>query len=64
MTHYICSGGCMGESSNPGLCQASTCQKYGQELEVCECEDGHHPAQYAAKEAGETGDEGASEAYL
>lgn len=53
----------MGESSNPGLCQASTCQKYGQELEVCECEDGRHPAQLEAKKADETGN-GAGEVYL
>ncbi|MCI0542221.1 hypothetical protein L0Y69_00485 [bacterium] len=58
MTHYICTGGCMGESSNPGTCQASSCPKYGQDLEVCECEDGLHPAQLEAKKEAERAGDG------
>lgn len=43
----------MGESNNPGTCQASSCPQYGQDLETCECEDGRHPAQLEAKKEAE-----------
>ena len=42
MTHYICTGGCEGESSTPGVCQADDCKKVGEELTPCSCEDGGH----------------------
>lgn len=42
MTHYICTGGCKGESANPGLCQAEECKKEGEPLLPCDCADGLH----------------------
>lgn len=42
MTHYICTGECHGESKNPGRCQAEDCNKHGQPLLVCDCEDWNH----------------------
>jgi len=42
MAHYICTGGCGGESDSPGVCEAEDCSKHGQPLEPCECEDGLH----------------------
>ncbi|OGI98616.1 hypothetical protein A3H53_01205 [Candidatus Nomurabacteria bacterium RIFCSPLOWO2_02_FULL_40_10] len=42
MSHYICTGGCKGESVNPGVCQTSTCLDYTQPLKECDCEDGKH----------------------
>ena len=42
MTHYVCTGGCEGESSNPGVCQMEDCEKEGESLTLCNCEDGTH----------------------
>lgn len=42
MTHYVCTGDCEGESSNPGLCQGEGCTKEGEPLVECNCEDGLH----------------------
>jgi len=42
MTHYVCTGGCEGESSKPGVCQAEGCAKEGEPLLECNCEDGSH----------------------
>ena len=42
MTHYICNGGCDGESSVVGVCQAEGCEKEGEPLTPCNCEDGSH----------------------
>lgn len=46
MTHYICTGACKGETDDPnvGTCQAETCDKFGQPLVACDCEDGTHGA--------------------
>ena len=42
MKHYICTGGCEGESNTPGVCQAEECKKEGEPLTPCDCEDGLH----------------------
>ena len=42
MTHYICTGVCHGESKNSGVCQADDCNKKGQALLACDCEDWNH----------------------
>ena len=42
MTHYICTGGCEGESNTPGVCQAEECKKEGEPLLECVCENGAH----------------------
>lgn len=42
MQHFICAGGCDGESSTPGVCQAEDCKKEGEPLTPCDCEDGLH----------------------
>lgn len=42
MKHFICTGGCEGESSTPGVCQAEGCVKEGEPLIECNCEDGLH----------------------
>ena len=46
MTHYICTGTCKGETDDPtvGTCQAETCDKHGEPLTACECEDETHGA--------------------
>jgi len=46
MIHYICTGGCKGESETPGTCQAVTCPKHGQPLTACDCTDGKHHGQF------------------
>lgn len=51
MKHYICTGGCEGQSSAPGVCQAEDCKKEGEPLIPCVCEDGVH--EEAEKEEGE-----------
>ena len=42
MTHYVCTGGCNGESGTLGVCQAEDCKKEGEPLIECNCEDGTH----------------------
>ena len=44
MNHYICTGGCNGESDQPGTCQAGDCAKHQQPLDACSCTDGQHSA--------------------
>jgi len=46
MKHFICTGGCNGESSNPGVCQAEECKKEGEQLAPCDCADGLHKTAY------------------
>ena len=57
--HYVCTGGCGGESDKPGVCQASGCRKEGQPLTPCECEDGTHES--VLKDKGDAGEEKESE---
>jgi hypothetical protein len=45
MKHFICTGGCGGESAAAGVCQAEGCKKEGEPLLSCECTDSiHDPA--------------------
>lgn len=45
MRHFICTGGCQGESSNPGVCQSEDCKKEGEPLLTCDCADGFHKSE-------------------
>ncbi len=42
MTHYVCTGDCKHTADAPGVCQSDFCNKNGEELKVCGCEDGSH----------------------
>jgi hypothetical protein len=42
MKHFICTGGCDGESSTPGVCQAEGCENEGAPLVPCDCGNGLH----------------------
>lgn len=42
MPHYICTGGCKGVLSVPGVCQTEGCPLEGHQLEECSCIDGEH----------------------
>jgi hypothetical protein len=53
MGHYICTGGCKGESETPGVCQAKDCKKFGEPLEECDCTDGKHFGAFEDKEKDE-----------
>jgi hypothetical protein len=53
MTHYVCTGGCDGESSNPGVCQTEDCEKEGEALTPCNCEDGAHEEAMESKDSSE-----------
>jgi hypothetical protein len=53
MGHYICTGGCKGESDTAGLCQAAFCAKFAEPLENCNCTDWKHFAAFDNKEIGE-----------
>ncbi len=46
MRHYICTGGCGGESSNPKVCESEMCVKEDEPLTSCECDDGRHEGAY------------------
>ncbi len=41
-SHYVCVGDCKHVSEEPGICQADFCNKKGEELKICGCEDGAH----------------------
>ncbi|MDP3661287.1 MAG: hypothetical protein Q8R17_00295 [bacterium] len=55
MQHYICTGECHGESSNPGVCQVEDCKKEGEPLTPCNCPDSthHNPAPQEGEKDGE-----------
>ncbi len=40
--HFVCTGTCGGVSERVGNCQAESCPKHGQPLEVCNCVDDKH----------------------
>lgn len=42
MTHHICTGGCKGVSEEAKNCGAEDCEKHGQPLTACDCEDSKH----------------------
>lgn len=42
MTHYVCRGGCGGQSDELGVCEADGCSSQWEMLEACECTDGVH----------------------
>lgn len=42
MKHFICRGGCNGESNDEGMCEADGCDSQWEMLEECDCEDGKH----------------------
>lgn len=43
-THYVCEGDCKHEQQIPGICESDFCNKKGEELKICGCEDGTHSA--------------------
>ena len=55
--HYICTGGCHGESDKPGVCQTSGCTKEGQPFTPCECEDGTHKDAFEGKNKADDGED-------
>lgn len=42
MSHYVCKGECKSVSDKVGVCESDFCNKKGEDLEVCGCEDGEH----------------------
>jgi len=42
MKHFVCTGGCGGETQFAGVCQSEGCKKEGEPLLECNCEDGLH----------------------
>ena len=40
--HYVCTGGCLGVSKTPGVCNSWNCEKKGHTLIECNCIDGKH----------------------
>ncbi len=58
MKHFVCTGGCGGESSVTKVCESEICVKEGETLTLCECEDGLHNAAFEKdKDGDEDGDE-------
>ena len=51
MKHYICTGGCGGESAAAGACQAEECKKEGEPLLSCDCADSLHAGAAEEKKA-------------
>ena len=46
--HYICTGGCRGESDVAKTCDDAACSKYEMELNECDCHDGEHYGTFQA----------------
>jgi len=42
MSHFVCTGDCKAVSEQEGICQSDFCNKQGEELAICGCEDGEH----------------------
>ncbi len=42
MTHYVCTGDCGNQSDKPGVCHTADCNREGEALVACSCEDGLH----------------------
>ncbi len=62
MKHYICTGGCDGESAVSGVCQMEGCKSEGEALTACNCEDGlHAEVDQEKKEVNEEGEESETE---
>jgi len=40
--HYVCDGDCKHVSFEPKVCEADFCNKKGEELKICGCEDRIH----------------------
>lgn len=40
--HYVCTGGCKGVSTNPGVCGAENCASHNHDLVECMCADSMH----------------------
>ncbi len=58
MSHFVCTGDCKVVSEQEGICQSDFCNKQGEELAICGCEDGEHQT------AGATSEPQAEEASL
>ncbi len=58
MKHYVCAGGCDGQSTKPGVCESEFCTSEGEALKACDCEDGLHEAVINGEESGEADDDG------
>ena len=50
MEHYVCRGGCKGNSLVSGVCQDKNCPNYGKPLEKCECVDDKHRESFSEVE--------------
>ncbi len=48
MSHFVCTGDCKAVSEQEGICQSDFCNKQGEELAICGCEDGEHQVQGSA----------------
>jgi len=42
MKHFVCTGDCAAEASKAGVCQTEGCDREGETLTECNCEDGIH----------------------
>ena len=42
MSHFVCTGDCKSISEEQGICQSDFCNKKGEDLAICGCEDGEH----------------------
>ncbi len=42
MSHFVCEGDCKGVADQAGICQSDFCNKKGEDLIICGCEDGEH----------------------
>ena len=53
MSHFVCTGDCKAVSEQEGICQSDFCNKQGEELAICGCEDGVHEVSGSAETAQE-----------
>lgn len=53
--HFVCAGNCKTVSEESGICESDFCNKSGEDLKICGCEDGGHSEMNEVPE--ESGDE-------
>jgi len=63
MIHYICTGGCNGESDMPGVCTDDMCSDYQLPLKPCECTDGFHEMEIEFEFEGDENEEDEENRY-
>ena len=50
MSHYVCTGTCLGVSDTPKMCGDPSCTHFNKSLHPCECHSGDHRGMQAQQD--------------